>query len=156
LPLLASRSEAGLFPSTSAMKAVAQKCLAEGYFKVARTETRGKLTCDFYALSDSGWEFLLAHVNPKQVLEDFVRVLESRQGEVDGLLAVATRMADSLEGLKEAVARVLPQITTGKLIRSNPRVGEESFSPPPLGEGPGVGFLPRGIQHMNGIATLES
>jgi len=115
MPLIASRSEPGLFPATTLGRSSAQKCQVDSLIAVARTETRGKSTCDYFTLTDAGWDFLLSRVNPKQVLEDFVRVLESRQGEVHGLLELARRMANSLEGLKDAVGRILPQITTGTM-----------------------------------------
>jgi hypothetical protein len=111
LPLYAVKADPGLFPNTSAMKASAQKCLAESLIRVSGTETKGKSPRDLYVLTDAGWEFLLAQVNPKQVLEDFVRVLETQQGEVGELLDTARRMADSLQGLKDAVARVLPTVS---------------------------------------------
>jgi hypothetical protein len=63
------------------------------------------------------------------VLEDFVRVLEARQGEVGELLGTARRMAESLEGLKDAVARVLPGVSAGRIKDPTPQ------PPPPRGEG---------------------
>ena len=113
LPLFASRAESGLFAATA--KAACQKCLADRMLHVVRSETTGKSTRELYAPTDAGWEFLLASVNPKQVLEDFVRVLENRQGEVGELLATARQMADSLQGLKDAVARVLPQVSVNRI-----------------------------------------
>lgn len=118
VPLVASKAEPGLFPAVPAGKAAAQKAVADGILKP--TDARGKL----YTLTDAGWTFLLAAANPKQVIEDFVRVLEARQGEVNDLLTVVRRMADSLVGLREAVARVLPKVTTS-------RVAAEPTSPPP-------------------------
>jgi DNA-binding PadR family transcriptional regulator len=115
LPLFASKAEPGLFPSSAAAKPAAQKCLADGLVKVLRTETKGKVSRELYALTDAGWASLMAGVNPRQVLEDFVRVLEARRGEVGELLDTARHMADSLQGLKDAVARVLPQVTTDRI-----------------------------------------
>lgn len=115
LPLYATKTEAGLFPNTAAAKPAAQKCLTEQLLRVSATQTKGKLTRELYTLTEAGWEFLLAAVNPRQVLEDFVRVLEARQGEVGELLETARRMADSLHGLKEAVARVLPSVSAGRV-----------------------------------------
>ena len=105
LPLYAGKSDPGLFPNTAAAKPAAHKCLADELLRAVGTEPKVR-----YALSEKGWDFLLASVNPKQVLEDFVRVLEAREGEVDELLSTARRMADSLHGLKAAVSRVLPVI----------------------------------------------
>jgi hypothetical protein len=113
LPLYGTKSDAGLFPNTA--KPAAQKCLAEGLLRSVGTDLRGKSPRELFALSDAGWEYLLAQVNPKQVLEDFVRVLEERRGEVGELLDTARRMADSLQGLKDAVARVLPTVSATRL-----------------------------------------
>lgn len=115
LPLYASKTDAGLFPNTTAAKPAAQKCMTDGLIRMVGTETKGKITRDLYGITEAGWEFLLAAVNPKQVLEDFVRVLEARQGEVGELLDTARRMADSLQGLKEAVARVLPTVSMTRI-----------------------------------------
>jgi hypothetical protein len=121
-PLYASKTEAGLFPNTSAAKAAVNKCVADGFVRlVAADPTKGRPGRELYALSDAGWEYLLAQVNPKQVLEDFVRVLEDRRGEVGELLATARHMADSLQGLKDAVSRVLPAVTAARVTREPAR-----------------------------------
>lgn len=112
LPLYSSKTETGLFPNTSSAKAAAQKCLTDDLIRVTGTGVKSR---ELYGLTEKGWEFLLAAVNPKQVLEDFVRVLEERQGEVGELLDTARSMANSLQGLKEAVARVLPVVNVTKL-----------------------------------------
>ena len=116
LPLYAGKADTGLFPNTSAAKPAAQKCLAEGLLRLTGCDTRGRTPRELYTLTEAGWEYLLAQVNPKQVLEDFVRVLEARRGEVGELLDMARRMADSLQGLKEAVTRVLPVVTTSRVV----------------------------------------
>lgn len=130
LPLYAGKADAGLFPNVAGAKPAAQKCLAEDLVRVVSTDPKGKAPRDLYGLTDKGWEYLLAAVNPKQVLEDFVRVLEARQGEVTELLATARRMADSLHGLRDAVSRVLPAVTAARVERS-PRV--EDPTPPSIG-----------------------
>jgi hypothetical protein len=110
-PLFASKAEGGLFPATG--KPAAQKCLADGLLRSGPDPRKpGR---ELFKLTDAGWAFLLVAANPKQVLEDFVRVLEARQGEVDGLLAAARRMADSLTGLREAVSRVLPRVEVNRV-----------------------------------------
>lgn len=135
LPLYSSKADAGLFPNTAVAKPAAQKCLADELVRAAD----GKR----FALTEKGWDFLLAAVNPKQVLEDFVRVLEARQGEVGELLATARRMAESLQGLKDAVARVLPTVSAAR-VQPTPLTsgrGEEELPLPfsPLTSGRGAG-----------------
>jgi hypothetical protein len=110
LPLFQAKGEDGLFPSTAIAKSASQKCLADGLIEVERTETKGRGAREWYALTSAGWEYLLEAGNPKQVLEDFVRVLESRQCEIQDLLAGIRRLATELNGIREAVSRVLPQI----------------------------------------------
>lgn len=120
LALYAGKSDAGLFPNTASAKPAAQKCLADDLLRVVATDTKGKTPRDLYGLTDKGWEFLLAAVNPRQVLEDFVRVLESRQGEVSELLDTARDMAGSLRGLKDAVSRVLPSVSSSRVSAPAP------------------------------------
>jgi hypothetical protein len=132
LPLYAGKAEPGLFPPTTAAKPAAQKCLADGLVRVVGTEARSKAPREQYGLTDKGWDFLLAAVNPKQVLEDFVRVLEARQGEVGELLATARRMADSLHGLKEAVARVIPRVTVARVPAPEPHNEMDDLQTSPL------------------------
>jgi hypothetical protein len=115
LPLYASKADPGLFPNAASAKPAAQKCLSDNLVGVVATDARGKAPRDLYGLTEKGWEFLLAAVNPKQVLEDFVRVLEARRGEVGELLDTARKMADSLQGLKDAVSRVLPSVSAARL-----------------------------------------
>lgn len=115
LPLYAGKSDPGLFPGTAAGKLAAQKCLADGLVRVVGESVHGKTPREQFGLTETGWNYLLTQVNPKQVLEDFVRVLEARRGEVGELLETAQRMADSLQGLKEAVTRILPSVMEGRI-----------------------------------------
>jgi hypothetical protein len=152
LPLYAAKADPGLFPA--AAKLAAQKCVADGLVKVVRTDTKGKTTRELYALTDAGWEYLLAAVNPKQVLEDFVRVLEARQEEVGELLTTARRMADSLQGLKDAAARVLPRVAAVRIQQPN---SSATFPKREVGDRAAC-LLPfplrGGVHHMNGTAVL--
>ena len=136
LPLHANKTEPGLFLPTSAAKPAAEKCLADGFVKVVATDRKGKSPRDLYGLTDAGWEFLLAQVNPKQVLEDFVRVLEDRRGEVGELLVTARQMADSLQGLKDAVSRVLPVVSATRVPDLRSREPQASAPPTTLPFGP--------------------
>ena len=135
LPLYASKAEPGLFPNTTVAKPAAQKCLADDLLRALPAD--GKSKRELYALTEKGWEFLLAAVNPKQVLEDFVRVLEARQGAVGELLESARSMASSLQGLKDAVTRVLPSVTAAKVEKPAPQ-------PPPYSEGVSARLAPLG------------
>jgi hypothetical protein len=88
-------------------------------------------------------------VNPKQVLEDFVRVLEAREGEVGELLSTARRMADSLQGLKAAVSRVLPAVSAVRAPTPEPRfalVGAGAAPEPIAQHEPAGGSLAHAIR----------
>ena len=161
LPLFAGKSEPGLFPSAAPGKLASQKCLADGLVHVVRTEAKGKSARELYGLTDKGWEFLLAAVNPRQVLEDFVRVLEARRGEVGELLDTARQMAESLQGLKEAVARVLPRVSAARTPAgrdAEPSEGSACGPPALRYEDPASRLREsvNGTPHMNGTATLDA
>jgi len=110
VPLYPSKSEAGLFPSTAVARLAAKKAIDDGLITVVCGETRGKQTHEICIATEGGLKFLMDHVSPKQVLEDFVRLLEGRRDEVRELLATAARMAVGLERLTEVVSGVLPKI----------------------------------------------
>lgn len=113
-PLVGTKTAPGLFPPTAAAKPAAKKAVEDGL--LAEVGTGGG-----YAATTQGMEYLLAESSPKQVLEDFCRALEAREGEVGELLAAARRMADQLAGLKDAVAAVLPRVTAGRIIAGRER-----------------------------------
>ena len=108
--LLATKAEPGLFPATATARPAAKKALDDGLLTVLRTATSGKSTAEFCTASPKGLAYLMEQSSPKQVLEDFVRVLEERRGEVQALLKTADRMAASLAGMTERIQSVLPQV----------------------------------------------
>ena len=163
-PLYGTKADPGLFPPTAAAKPAAQKCLDDGLIRVVRTEAKGKQARELCAATEKGLKFLLEQVSPKQVLEDFVRVLETREAQVAELVATATGMAESLAGMKTALAAVLPQVQAARVGERDPspaavekpgagqhRLRLLPFSPPPAGKGSGGESKP-----MNGVATLEA
>lgn len=110
LPLLASKSAPGLFAATSAGKQAAQRSKDEGYLRIVRTETRGKASHEVCALTEKGLAYLLHEASPRQVLEDLVRALQTRQAQTGELLVAARQMQLGLDGLKLTVERVLRQL----------------------------------------------
>jgi hypothetical protein len=135
-PLFASKSSAGLFPAVAAAKPAAHKCLQEGLIRMVRTDGQGKQLREFYAGTPTGLKFLVEQSSPKQVLDDFVRLLEERRDEVADLLATAERMAAGIDGMKAAVAAVLAT------LHASPAVSERG-----LGEG-SVNGCPRPPHHQ--------
>ena len=112
-PQFASKTEPGLFPNNTLGKSAAQKCLDDQLLKAESLQsTRPRLIA-----TEKGLQFLLDASSPKQVLEDFVRVLESRQAQVDELLATTRQMSDALHGLHMSLATILPKMTAQRLNR---------------------------------------
>ena len=138
----------GLFPNTAGREARRAEVSGRCTECTVAPDTKAKAPRDRYALTEKGWEFLLAAVNPKQVLEDFVRVLEARSGEVVELLDTARRMAESLQGLRDAVARAA-QRECGEGAKTGthpsrqtallPSLVDPPPSPPPCREGGELG-----------------
>ncbi len=107
-PLYASKTEAGLFPLSSAAKPAAKKCLDDGLLQLCRTDVKGKTARELYAATDKGMNYLVEHASPKAVIDDFVRILEERRGEVRGLMSEAKRIADGIDGLMGVVSSFVP------------------------------------------------
>jgi len=108
--LVGGKNTPGLFAANAAGKQAAQQSKEEGLLRVIRTETRGKTTAEVCALTEKGLAFLLSQASPKQVLEEFLRALQGRQGEIDQLLTAVRRMQDSLDALKTAAERALQEV----------------------------------------------
>jgi hypothetical protein len=111
LPLHAGKSEPGLFPPTTLAKAAADRCKDAGWLQVVRSETKGKLVREICALTEEGRKHLVRSANPRQVLEDFVRILEARQSEVAALAENARTMKQSLAGMQAAIEQLLPRLS---------------------------------------------
>jgi hypothetical protein len=137
-PLFASRSVPGLFPAVAAAKPAAHKCIQEGLIRMVRTDGQGKQLREYYAGTPTGLKYLIDHASPKQVLDDFVRLLEERRDEVGELLAAVERMAAGIEGMKAAAAAVLPRVEVDRLpvdhLRGEPCERLASSAPRGRGE----------------------
>jgi len=151
LPLFSGKNEVGLFPNSAQAKPAAKKAIDEGLLRLVRSESRGKTSRDVYAATDAGLTFLLQAANPKQILEDFVRLLEQREQQVAELLLTLRAMAESLAGMRALAGKVLPQVCSTRISaeveasRAEQRLVAESGSVSRTGERP-----------MNGAMTLES
>ncbi len=128
MPLHGSKAKPGLFAGTALGKQAAQRCKDEGLLRLV-TAGNGKATHELYTISDKGLDYLFSQVNPRQVLEDIVRALEGREGQITDLLATAHQMRASLDALKHSVREVLQQ------IRQQPPPGTNGAAhpPPPAG-----------------------
>jgi hypothetical protein len=109
-PLHGSKTAPGLFATTAPAKQAAQVCKMAGYVQVIGTQGRGKSVQEVCTITEKGLEYLLDEADPRHVLEDFVRVLEARQDQVNELIAGARKTQTSLEALRAIAERVLQQI----------------------------------------------
>jgi hypothetical protein len=127
LPLHGGKAGPGLFAATGPARLAAQRCKDEGYLRVVGTEARGKAPVEVCALTEKGLAFLLAQASPKQVLEDLVRALETRHGQVAEFVAAVRQWQAGLDAFKamaEKALRDLPQ-----------PAGTGTVGPPPSGNG---------------------
>jgi hypothetical protein len=108
--LYGNKTQPGLFAATTVARQAAQRCLDEGYLRIVGTEAAGKATRERYAVTDKGLAYLLSQVHPRQVLEDFIRTLDARQGQVKQLVDAARQMQAGLEALKASAETVLQHL----------------------------------------------
>lgn len=108
LPLLAQKSGVGLFPSTAFARTAADRAKSDGLLQGIDTEANGR---ELVAITEKGRHFLARQSNPRQVLEDFVRILESRQSAVQELGRNVAEMSAGLAALRTVVEQVLPRLT---------------------------------------------
>lgn len=111
LSLYAQKSEPGLFPATTAARMAADRAKADGLLRVVESESKGKAVREVCVLTDKGRQYLAHRASPRQVLEDFVRVLEDRRTDVSELSAAAARMAAGLESIRATVEQVIPRLS---------------------------------------------
>jgi hypothetical protein len=122
LPLHGTRSSPGLFPTTASGRLAAQRCLDEGYLCAlaapsappgaggVAVATRKKPVAEVCTLTDKGRAYLLGQTSPRQVLEDFVRVLEGRRAEAAELLAAVRGMYAGFETFRASAEKVLERL----------------------------------------------
>jgi hypothetical protein len=110
VPLHAGKAGPGLFPATAAARLAAQRCKDEALVRVVRTQTRGKAVQEVCAITEKGLAYLLSQVSPRQVLEDLVRAVESRQAQLGELVAAARQTHSSLDAFKALAEKVLQQV----------------------------------------------
>jgi hypothetical protein len=109
LLLFRAKTSPGLFPPTAAARAAARRAKDDGFLHVL-DDGGGKPAREVCAITDKGRSWLLHQASPRQVLEDFVRVLEERQRQADELVAAARQSAASVESLKATVEQLRPLI----------------------------------------------
>jgi hypothetical protein len=111
LPLFAGKGRSGLFPATAPARLAAKRCQDDGLLAPGPAPARG--TADSYTITSKGLDRLLAWSSPREVLEDFLRILEEQQARTSELNASARRMAAGLESLRAAVERLGSRLVPG-------------------------------------------
>ncbi len=123
LSLHAQKSEPGLFPATAIAKAAAERARTDGLLDVIENDARGR---SVGRLTEKGRHFLVEQASPRQVLEDFVRVLEDRQTTVTELAGLVAGLAEQIRSLRSTVEQVLPRLNgtpmNGLLCPPRPKV----------------------------------
>lgn len=108
-PLHGGKANPGLFPVTTAGKQAAQRCREEGYLRPQGGPDAVKAP-ERWAITDKGLAYLLTQVSARPVLEDLVRALEARQGQVEELLALARRAQADVAAMQASVEKVLVHV----------------------------------------------
>ncbi len=104
----AKNGEPGLFPQSALGKRAAAKALKEGYLAPAL-----EVGTEAARITQKGREHIAQNLCPKNILDDFVRILEHRQGVARQLLLGVQTQIDQLErmqlGLSELRLAILIQ-----------------------------------------------
>ena len=101
VPLFISKGQPGLFPQTAAARLAAQKCKDEGWLE--EVSDAAKPPRELVRITARGREYLVQQSNPRELIDDFVRVLEARHDQASQLLASAANICQMLTGLRQAV-----------------------------------------------------
>lgn len=115
LPLFSSRDRAGLFPRRAVGEAAARRCQEEGLLRVLD----GKIA----VITERGRHWLAECSDPRQVIEDFLRIVERQQGQLVELQSAARQLATALEGIHRALEHWSKE---SRLCRGGHHVGPRS------------------------------
>lgn len=142
LPLFAPKSVAGksapgLFGGTSQGKSAAQRCKDEGFLRPIRPDSQGRSpSTELVTLTEKGLAYLVKEGNPRQVLEDFVRALESRQSQLSEVAASVRNWQAGFDSLKAAATAILTELRSE--LRSERRAGGGTADHAPPGSGTSI------------------
>ena len=96
----------GLFPGRASVNTeAAARALREGLLEVARTETRGKTSCEWVRLTPAGVDFLHEHESPLRALEALRDVLKANREAVPVWLESMRQELRQLSDRLEETAR---------------------------------------------------
>lgn len=111
LPLLAAKSQPGLFPATTLGKAASAKAVELGLLE---PHGRG------YRCTERGRHYLLEAESPKQLLADFLRILEAQHQHWLDLTRQTIQLGETLGGLREALGFAMPKVQQARIAADLP------------------------------------
>ena len=123
IALLGSKTDPGLFPATSVARTLADRCKQEGFLEVLRHEVQGKLSREICILTARGKKYLIEQSSSREILEDFLRVLESRQSEVAQLSSQVEHLVGSLKGMQGIIEESLTSASAANRNGHSPEGG---------------------------------
>ena len=132
LPLHGGKASPGLFPATAVGKQAAQRCLQDGFIRcltsrfdspnegipsdpasggvATTTSEEDEGNPERYGITDKGMAWLMNQASPREVIGDFVRVLEERQTQLGDLVLLVRQMQMSFDQLRTNAERVLQYV----------------------------------------------
>jgi hypothetical protein len=105
--LFCQKANPGLFGTSVSARQAAQKCKELKLLEVVRSEPRGKSVQEVVVLTPKGMEHLLSRSDPRLLLEDLIRTLETREKQWSALSDAVHQTQASLTAFKEMTASVL-------------------------------------------------
>lgn len=146
--LVAAKGHDGFFPNSAAGKTAARRACDAGWFAFTADGKTATVT-------PKGLEHLLAQANPKPILDDFVRVLEARESQVQMLIGTCREMAQQIAALKRVVEAVLPTVTATRALpnRVFPTVATEPDDSGPIVTATRVGVREAILSQLTSFAA---
>ncbi len=117
MPLHASKSAPGLFPSSTLGKTAAQHCKDAGLLRVLRSETKGKNTSELCGITDRGLALLLQQADLRPALQTFVNALDERQASLERIHDDLRCSQHDLDALRATAVQVLERLTVEQQSR---------------------------------------
>jgi hypothetical protein len=110
VPLHGGKTTPGLFPTTALGKQTAQRCCDEGYLQPVHGPARNGRSTPICTITERGLAYLVGSASPRQVLEDLVRIVEEREGQINQLLDMARSAQASLEAIRRTITPFLGRV----------------------------------------------
>jgi hypothetical protein len=120
MSLVSTKQALGFFPNTAAGKTAAKRACDHGWFAFGPDGKTAFVT-------PKGLEHLLTASNPKPILDDFVRVLEAREEQVNQLIDAARGMANQVAAMRSVIESILPKVIAERSIVSPATVTNRVF-----------------------------